>query len=265
MSEWEFLGELCDAAAAACCSTSTTSTSAPTTTASTRGTTSTPFPADRVVQVHLAGHTNLGTHILDTHSGPAIAAVWKLYARLVARTGPVSTLFEWDAEIPPLAAVVREARKARRYRSGALAPLEPMAPELALGGLQRWLQVVIESPGSVKHALRSREAARLVRPEKTGKHVLPSARGLARRRARGHLPGHVPAAAEGGARVRLSRARPLPRPQGVDAPRAELSERPPVAQLHPQRARPARCRSSCGARACRARPSATTSRGSSGR
>jgi uncharacterized protein len=77
--------------------------------------------ADRVVQVHLAGHTNEGTHILDTHSGRAIPQVWKLYERLVARTGPVSTLFEWDASIPPLAAVVREAAKARRYRTSARA------------------------------------------------------------------------------------------------------------------------------------------------
>jgi hypothetical protein len=79
------------------------------------------IPADRVVQVHLAGHTNAGTHILDTHSGRAIPQVWKLYERLVARTGPVSTLFEWDASIPPLAAVVREAAKARRYRTSARA------------------------------------------------------------------------------------------------------------------------------------------------
>jgi hypothetical protein len=79
------------------------------------------IPADRVVQVHLAGHTNQGTHILDTHSGRAIPQVWKLYERLVARTGPVSTLFEWDASIPPLAAVVREAAKARRYRTSARA------------------------------------------------------------------------------------------------------------------------------------------------
>jgi uncharacterized protein (UPF0276 family) len=79
------------------------------------------IPADRVVQVHLAGHTNHGTHILDTHDGPAIAAVWKLYARLCARTGPVSTLFEWDASIPPLAAVVKEAAKARPLRPAAAA------------------------------------------------------------------------------------------------------------------------------------------------
>ena len=75
------------------------------------------IPADRVVQVHLAGHTNHGTHILDTHDGPAIDAVWDLYARLCARTGPVSTLFEWDASIPPLADVRAEAEKARPLRA----------------------------------------------------------------------------------------------------------------------------------------------------
>jgi uncharacterized protein (UPF0276 family) len=75
------------------------------------------IPADRVVQVHLAGHTHHGTHILDTHDGPAVDAVWDLYARLCERTGPVSTLFEWDASIPPLDAVRAEAEKARPLRA----------------------------------------------------------------------------------------------------------------------------------------------------
>ena len=79
------------------------------------------IPADRVVQVHLAGHSNQGTHIVDTHDGRAIAPVWKLYARLTARTGPVSTLFEWDAKIPPLATVVKEAGKARAFRTATAA------------------------------------------------------------------------------------------------------------------------------------------------
>jgi hypothetical protein len=79
------------------------------------------IPADRVVQYHLAGHTHKGTHILDTHSGPAIEAVWDLYARATARTGLVSTLFEWDAEIPPLEEVVSEARRAHRHRRAAAA------------------------------------------------------------------------------------------------------------------------------------------------
>jgi hypothetical protein len=51
-----------------------------------------------------------------------------------------------------------------------------MAPELALGGLQHWLQAVIEAPGPVTRALASREAARLVRPGRTRDVVLPSRR-----------------------------------------------------------------------------------------
>jgi hypothetical protein len=78
-------------------------------------------PADRVVQYHLAGHTNKGTHIVDTHEGPALDAVWDLFARASSRTGPVSTLFEWDSEIPPLEVVRREAEKARPLRGPALA------------------------------------------------------------------------------------------------------------------------------------------------
>ncbi len=77
------------------------------------------IPADRVVQYHLAGHTNKGTHILDTHSGPALDAVWALYARASARTGPVSTLFEWDEAIPSFDEVAAEAAKARPLRDGA--------------------------------------------------------------------------------------------------------------------------------------------------
>jgi uncharacterized protein (UPF0276 family) len=74
------------------------------------------IPADRVVQYHLAGHTNKGTHIVDTHSAPAIDAVWALYARSCARTGPVSTLFEWDEAIPSFDEVRKEAEKAAPLR-----------------------------------------------------------------------------------------------------------------------------------------------------
>jgi uncharacterized protein len=74
------------------------------------------IPADRVVQYHLAGHTDKGTHVLDTHSGPAIDAVWALYARASARTGPVSTLFEWDEAIPSLDGVRAEAARAGPLR-----------------------------------------------------------------------------------------------------------------------------------------------------
>ena len=75
------------------------------------------IPADRVVQYHVAGHTNKKTHIIDTHSDHAIPEVWELYRRAWARTGPTATLYEWDENIPELKVVVAEARKALEWRS----------------------------------------------------------------------------------------------------------------------------------------------------
>jgi len=74
------------------------------------------IPADRVVQYHLAGHTHKGTHIIDTHSDHAIDEVWRLYAHACRRTGRVSTLYEWDEDIPAFDVVVAEARKAAKFR-----------------------------------------------------------------------------------------------------------------------------------------------------
>jgi uncharacterized protein (UPF0276 family) len=74
------------------------------------------IPADRVVQYHVAGHTNKGTHIIDTHSDHAIEAVWALYRRAWARTGATATLYEWDDNIPELDVVHTEALKARAWR-----------------------------------------------------------------------------------------------------------------------------------------------------
>jgi uncharacterized protein len=70
----------------------------------------------RVTQYHLAGHTNKGTHIIDTHNDHMIPAVWELYRHSVARTGKVSTLYEWDADIPEFSVVHAEALKARQFR-----------------------------------------------------------------------------------------------------------------------------------------------------
>ena len=72
-------------------------------------------PHERVVQCHLAGHTNLGDHCIDTHDGRVIDAVWELYRQAHQLTGGVSTLLEWDAQIPSFEEVHAEALKARRY------------------------------------------------------------------------------------------------------------------------------------------------------
>jgi uncharacterized protein (UPF0276 family) len=77
------------------------------------------IPADRVVQYHVAGHTNHGTHIIDTHSDHALPEVWELYRRAWQRTGPVATLYEWDADIPEFEELLAEARKARQFREAA--------------------------------------------------------------------------------------------------------------------------------------------------
>jgi len=74
------------------------------------------IPADRVVQYHVAGHTNNGTHIIDTHSDHAVDAVWQLYRRAWRRTGKVATLYEWDENVPPFETVHAEALKAKAHR-----------------------------------------------------------------------------------------------------------------------------------------------------
>jgi uncharacterized protein len=71
------------------------------------------LPAHRVVQIHLAGHRHCGTHIIDTHDAPVSDAVWALYRHTLQRTGPVSTLLEWDDHIPPLDVLQAELGKAK--------------------------------------------------------------------------------------------------------------------------------------------------------
>lgn len=73
------------------------------------------LPANRIVQCHLAGHTDLGTHCIDTHDGPVIDRVWELYRLAHERTGGVSTLLEWDARIPSFPEVHAEVLKARAF------------------------------------------------------------------------------------------------------------------------------------------------------
>lgn len=70
-------------------------------------------PHERVVQFHLAGHTNCQTHLIDTHDGQVVEAVWELYRLARRLTGNVSTLLEWDAKIPEFSVVHAEVLKAR--------------------------------------------------------------------------------------------------------------------------------------------------------
>jgi uncharacterized protein (UPF0276 family) len=75
------------------------------------------IPHDRVVQYHLAGHSHMGTHILDTHSDHVVDGVWDLYRDAWRRSGGRSTLLEWDEKIPPFGVVHAEVLKAKKMVS----------------------------------------------------------------------------------------------------------------------------------------------------
>jgi uncharacterized protein (UPF0276 family) len=71
------------------------------------------LPMERVVQIHVAGHTDHGTHAVDTHIGPVPDPVWRLLARARELGASAPVLLEWDAEIPPFEVVLAEALRAR--------------------------------------------------------------------------------------------------------------------------------------------------------
>jgi len=71
------------------------------------------MPIDRVGQIHLAGHSDKGTHLLDTHEGHVAPAVWDLYRLAVRLCGRVSTLIEWDSAVPEWDVLCAEAERAR--------------------------------------------------------------------------------------------------------------------------------------------------------
>ena len=78
------------------------------------------LPPSRVLQIHLAGHTDKGTHLLDSHDAHVAPEVWDLYARTAELLGRVPTLIEWDDQIPELDVLVAESQKARSLEAKAL-------------------------------------------------------------------------------------------------------------------------------------------------
>jgi uncharacterized protein (UPF0276 family) len=93
------------------------------------------LPHERIVQFHLAGHTNYTTHLIDTHDGHVIDPVWDLYKLAHELTGGVSTLLEWDAKIPPFPVLHDEVLKAKRFLGETLPqPDNEDLPEIETGG-----------------------------------------------------------------------------------------------------------------------------------
>lgn len=80
------------------------------------------LPLDRVVQIHLSGHSNKGTHIIDTHDDHVVEEVWNLYKYVVHRAGRVpNTMVEWDDRIPEFPVLHAELEKARKAAAEASA------------------------------------------------------------------------------------------------------------------------------------------------
>jgi uncharacterized protein (UPF0276 family) len=77
------------------------------------------LPAQRVRQIHLAGHSVQQGCIIDTHDQPVSDPVWALYAEALRRFGPVATMIERDDNIPPFADLADELRRARAYAAAA--------------------------------------------------------------------------------------------------------------------------------------------------
>jgi len=89
------------------------------------------LPHEQVVQIHLAGPTHCGEYLIDTHDAPVPARVWELYALAQKLTGGVSTLLEWDAQIPDYPDLLAELDKARHLMSsGELPQTAAAAPKI---------------------------------------------------------------------------------------------------------------------------------------
>lgn len=88
------------------------------------------IPHHAVVQMHIAGPTDCGDYLIDTHDQPVPTDVWKLYKLAQELTGGVSTLLEWDANIPEYDELVAEVAKARKVMQGEF----PDVPVFKAGG-----------------------------------------------------------------------------------------------------------------------------------
>lgn len=83
------------------------------------------LPSERIVQLHLANHTDRGHYRFDSHRGAVPEAVWQLHAAVVRRHGAITTIVEWDDEVPPWPELAAQADRARRNEGEALGSAAP--------------------------------------------------------------------------------------------------------------------------------------------
>lgn len=78
------------------------------------------LPVERVQQIHLAGHSDHGDYIVDTHDHPVAEPVWELYRYTCSRFGEVATMIERDDDIPELSVLIAELDRARAIAAETL-------------------------------------------------------------------------------------------------------------------------------------------------
>src|ERR1700684_796845 len=103
-------------------------------------------PAERVAQIHIAGHSKYEKYILDTHDHPVLPAVWTLYDRAIQRAGHTATLLEWDDNIPSFEEVHAEALKANKFLKAAA----EAAPNGATAAVQSAASTLLEAAGAAR-------------------------------------------------------------------------------------------------------------------
>lgn len=74
------------------------------------------IPLERVIQIHLAGHHDMGEYLLDTHDQKVCDAVWSLYGEIYPLTNGASTLLEWDDNFVSFSETWAEALKAKEFQ-----------------------------------------------------------------------------------------------------------------------------------------------------
>lgn len=112
-------------------------------------------PGSLVGQFHLAGHTDMGKYLFDTHSAKVVEPVWDLYEKALALYGPVTTLIEWDDQIPDLAGLMAEAEKAKAIAS-KIDPLKNNSKKAAAEVRKNVNMNNAPSLKQVQHALKER-------------------------------------------------------------------------------------------------------------
>lgn len=88
------------------------------------------LPLERVLQIHLAGHSDHGDYVIDTHDTYVCDEVWKIYGEVYPKTRGVSTLLEWDDNFVSFQQTWQEALKAKQFQQDSCARATQKTQEL---------------------------------------------------------------------------------------------------------------------------------------